>query len=388
MKVLFISNLFPDQQEDYRGQDNANLLHRLSAHCEVRALSTRPCLPSLSPRRFLPREQDAQLRPQFVPYYYIPKVGSLFNHLLFYYSTRETVRRIVNEFAPDVILSSWSYPDSCAIAVMAKSWDIPLVSICQGSDVHMYMAFPLRSQVIKANLIHANTIIPRSHKLGDILLNSGFYPSQIVPVYNGVDTSIFCLSDKVGAKAGLGLEPDAAHLLYVGNFFTVKNPSLLVRSLALVQESFPGKKVRLLMIGEGYLEDSLKSLVEELELVDSVSFHGRKGPAGVAKFMQASDLLCIPSFNEGLPNVLLESLSCGLPVVSTDVGGIGEVLNDPVCGSLVPSHEPVDYAASVTRRLQMEVDPAYIINFSKRFSWDETVLTYFRILQDALPVRT
>lgn len=388
MKVLFISNLFPDSREDYRGQDNANLLHRLSAHCEVRALSTRPCLPSFHPRSFVPREKDVGLHPEFIPYYYIPKVGSLFNHLLYFYSTRPTIRRLVSEFFPDVILSSWSFPDSCAISMMTKAWNLPLVSICQGSDVHMYMEFPLRSQVIRANLVNADRIIPRSHKLGKILVDAGFAPAQVKPVYNGVDTSIFCHADKAASKAALKLDPDAVHLLYVGNFFTVKNPSLLVRSLALAQDALPEKTIKLVMIGEGYLEESLKGLVGELGLGESVTFHGRKGPAGVAKFMQASDLLCIPSFNEGLPNVLLEALSCGLPVVSTDVGGIGEVLNDPACGSLVPSHEPSCYAAAIIHQLQMAVDPAYIINFSKRFSWDETVLTYFQILKDAVSVRT
>ncbi len=387
MRVLFISNLFPDEKENYRGQDNANLLHRLSDHCSVRVLSTRPVRPFRRVPTYIPRLQDAPLRPLFVPYYYIPKVGSLFNHILFYYSTRGSIQNLIGDFSPDVILSSWSYPDSCAVAKIAKVCDIPLVSICQGSDVHMYMRFPLRSLVIRTNLTLAETVIPRSWKLGRILVGAGFSPTHVTPIYNGVDTSIFHPGDKLAAKMSLGLREGSRYLLYVGNFYTVKNPSLLVRAFAKAKETYSGSDLQLVMIGEGYLLPELEELARTLGVSEAVSFLGRKVPWEVAQFMRAADLLCIPSFNEGLPNVLLESLSCGLPVVSTDVGGISEVLDNVNCGVLVSSFCPVDFSQAILGRLQIEIDPSSIVDLSKEFSWDKTVLSYFRILQDAASIR-
>ena len=92
MKILFHSNLFPDDREVYRGQDNANLLHRLAESAEVRVISPRPLLPFRTPPPVRAREQDG-FKPIFRHFRYIPKVGSSVNHHLLRAAVRKPFLR-------------------------------------------------------------------------------------------------------------------------------------------------------------------------------------------------------------------------------------------------------------------------------------------------------
>lgn len=385
MKILFISNLFPDEKSLTRGQDNANLLHHLSADHEIRVIATRPTRdPRKSSLEVKSRVRDLKFKPTFLSNFYIPKVGSLINHKLYVEVLRNAFRHLVECFHPDVVLCSWSYPDSAAVIHLCNDYQLPVVSIVQGSDAHIYMYMPLRALVVRESLSKADYVITRSIQLGNILSEKGVSPSVIQPVYNGVDKSVFFLASKTQARNRLQLELDTKYLLYVGNFYTVKNPQLLIDSFSIVLQAVNKMNVHLLLIGEGYLKEKLVRMIEESRISEHVTFLGRKSSGEVANYMQSSDLLCIPSFNEGLPNVLLESLSCGLPVVSTDVGGISEVLFDSRCGTLVNSFDTKAYSEAILSRLSQEADTDFIAGFSEQFSWPQTIDRYNEILSLAL----
>src|SRR5436190_22030923 len=122
MKVLFISNLFPDAANPNLGIYNAQLLKHLAKLCEVRVLAPRPTRgipPFWFPKQFGCREQDKMFAPVYAPSAYVPKIGSPFNHLLMARSIEPALKRIREEFPFNVALSSWIYPDSCAVAKLA-----------------------------------------------------------------------------------------------------------------------------------------------------------------------------------------------------------------------------------------------------------------------------
>ena len=153
MKLLFVSNLFPDATDPVRGLDNACLLRYLRPHCEsVRAVALRPTL-SLKrlgdPSRYWhPREEDAWLSPIYVPVSYVPKFGSRWNHRLMARALSARLEALRREGAFDVILGSWLYPDGCALARLAPRLRFPFVLICQGSDAHQYLDMPVRRRLI------------------------------------------------------------------------------------------------------------------------------------------------------------------------------------------------------------------------------------------------
>jgi teichuronic acid biosynthesis glycosyltransferase TuaC len=109
MRLLFVSNLFPDQHEPYRGLDNATLLHTLRGRAETRVLAFRPTLPWRR-KKWMARPEDAPLRPHYVPTLYIPKFGHRWNHLLYARALRPVLAALRREAPIEAVLASWLSP--------------------------------------------------------------------------------------------------------------------------------------------------------------------------------------------------------------------------------------------------------------------------------------
>jgi len=369
LKLLFVSNLFPDTAEPYRGLDNVTLLHHLADRWEIRALAVRP---TLRPRSWQPREQDSKFAPQYIATPYIPKIGSRWNHRLMARALRGPIRELRKQFAFDVVLSSWMFPDSCAIAELARELDFPFAAIAQGSDVHQYLKIPARREIMTRVLPRASAIITRSAELSRLLGDAGLPCERLHPVYNGVDLDLFQPGDKAAARRELGLPADAPIILFVGNFYEIKNPLIPPTALAnLSTVSFKTPPV-LVMVGGGHLVQEVRHLADRLPIKDRVILAGRTNAAGVARYMQAADALCLPSQNEGVPNVILEAFACGLPVIASRVGGIPEVHPGDDFGRLVSPAEPATFAAAFQEILLAPPPAERMRQHALQFSWTRT----------------
>ncbi len=373
MKVVFISNLFPDQKESYRGLDNATLLHELSNEMEFRVLSPRPRLPWNSRKSRQPRDMDTKFCPVYPEYLYVPKFGSAFNDHLFARAIRQPLEDLKREFDFKLILVAWTFPDACAVAKLAPKFRVPFVTIVQGSDAHVYLQMPVRREKIVKALTQASSSITRSAKLGHLLAKAGVPENKLSPVYNGVDLEIFHVGNKQESRRQLGLQ-ELPTILFVGNFLPVKNPFLLIEAHA--QLCRQGPRVQLVMIGAGPLESEARQLAQTLGFGDLVRFAGRKSVTEVAEHLRASNLLCLSSENEGVPNVVLEAFASGVPVVTTDVGGISEVLNQPFLGELVPRGDQEALANGLRKWIQADVDPLRIRKRGEHFSWPRAAAEY------------
>ena len=115
-----------------------------------------------------------------------------------------------------------------------------------------------------------------------------------------------------------------------------------------------------------------------------VFWAGAQKPAQVARYLRACDVLCLPSLNEGMPNVLLEALASGKPVAATNVGGIAEVLNQPKLGKLVASDDAGEMASALNDILSRTPDEAEIARTGRTYSWVDTAKAYFDLLQAAV----
>jgi glycosyltransferase involved in cell wall biosynthesis len=387
MKLLFVSNLFPDATAPGHGQINATVLHQLARHCEIRVIAPRPVLPFKSWRGCLPREQDRRFQPLYIRTFYIPKFGGPWNHRLMARALREPVRRVRAEFPFEVVLGAWVYPDACALDLLAPELRAPLVAIAQGTDVHSYLQMPLRRHAIVQALSRAAATITRSKDLSTRLHEAGVPFLKLRPIYNGVDTAIFRPAEALAARKELGLPPDARMLLYVGNFLPVKNPLLLVGAHAKLART-SAEPCELVMIGSGPLEKQIRHLANAGGFAANVRLVGRKAPAEVARYMQAADVLCVPSKQEGVPNVILEAFACGLRTVATRVGGIPEVLDKPFLGRLVPSADMDALAEALGQTLMAPPDRDAILRHAANFSWEQTTQRYMSVLEEACEART
>lgn len=372
-RLLFFSNLFPTAAEPYRGLDNATLLHALEPHFDIRVLSPRPSLP-WSRAHFAARPGDASLQPRWSRAAYLPKIGSPVNHLLMAASVRGDFESVLREFRPAVLLSSWIYPDSCA-ALRLAAGRLPVVSIAQGSDIHQYLTMPGRRGIILGTLPGAGAVITRSRELSRILVEAGFPAGKLHTIYNGVCLETFQPRDQAAARREAGLPAEGRVILFVGNFYPVKNPLLLIEACARMAE-----KPLLVMAGGGPLEPDCRELARRLGIGSRVIFAGRKSPGEIARLMNAADLLALPSRNEGVPNVILEAFASGLPVVASRVGGIPEVIDRDFLGHLTPPGDVAALAAALDEQLATPRDQDAIRRHGESFSWQAAAEAYRSIL--------
>lgn len=152
---------------------------------------------------------------------------------------------------------------------------------------------------------------------------------KIVP--NGIDLGPFGLHVQCGTESQLG-QGTGLRLITVSNLVPGKGHRFLLEALSLAKKQTDG--LSLTVVGDGTLREELESLVEYLGLQDSVCFVGHQ--ENPLCFLQNSDVALCPSFSEGLPNVVLEAMAAGLPVIASDVGGIPDLIKSGRTGLLVP----------------------------------------------------
>src|SRR5262249_33969305 len=128
-------------------------------------------------------------------------------------------------------------------------------------------------------------------------------------------------------------------------------------------------QTRLAVIGNGEQLETLKSRAAAAGFADRLLLPGRLSSAQVAEWMRAATLFCLPSHSEGCPNVIVEALACGRPIVATNVGGIPELV-DEQCGILVPAREPSQLCQALNAALSKPWDTARIATTYRR-SWEE-----------------
>ena len=379
-RLLFISNLFPDDAEPYRGLDNATVLHALADRWEIRVIAVRPRLPFCG-RKCVARAEDGVFRPHYVPANYVPRFGHRVNPALMAQALAGPLRVLRGQF--DVALSSWIYPDSCAVARLAREQGFPFAAIAQGSDVHQYLRIPARRKIIAADLPGAAAVITRSADLANQLAAVGLTREKLHPIYNGIDHDCFQSGDRAAARKELGLPEGARIVLFVGNFYPIKHPMLLLEAFSEVRADIEFENTMLVFVGGGPLEDDLRWRANR-DCAESVIFAGRRDAAGVARCMQAADALCVPSAYEGVPNVILEAFACGLPVIASRVGGIPEVHPGDKFGRLVPPGDiPALYDALRTV-LRDRLDREPIRGHARQFTWARAADAYDRVLRAAL----
>jgi glycosyltransferase involved in cell wall biosynthesis len=227
----------------------------------------------------------------------------------------------------------------------------------------------------------ADRILVNADAVRDWLVGEeGYDPANIVVIRNGVDTTRF-----TGAPAGdrirseLGIRADARLVVVVSRLTRMKGLEQFLASAAALKQRYPG--LRFLIVGETsppdpeYLRE-LEHLSAALGVADRVVFTGRR--SDVPAVLSAADVAVMPSLNEALSNVLLESMAAGAPVVATRVGGTPEALEDGETGLLVPAGDAAAITTAVSRLLDdralaCRLGQAARARIADRFSVDRMV---------------
>lgn len=187
-----------------------------------------------------------------------------------------------------------------------------------------------KEQQFESLLWHAsNRVVCNAKALKDFVTKRhSVAPERVEVVPNGVDTDYFTPDES--------LRSPNPTILYLGRMVKIKDPMTALKAFNILSQRIP--EARMLMIGNGYLQSYLKAYAEEHNLTDKVTI--RLGTTDVRPYLRKAWMLALSSVSEGLPNVILEAMSCGLPVVATAVGGNPEVVTNGVTGLLAPASDP------------------------------------------------
>ncbi len=383
MRILVVTSQFPVAGEPNRGRPVLQTVRALSRLAQVQVLNPVAMYPRWAqPRSYLARGGDPAIAVEgcdvrFPTYPALPALTRPFNG----HMCARALHAPLRAFAPDVVLSYWLYPDAFGAMRAARRAGIPLVAGARGSDLRVRDAVSraLTRPVVRA----ARRLLVVSEDLGRVAVDRyGAEPARIRAIPNGCDASIFHPRSRTEARAALGIDPDARLVVYVGRLVPEKGLRELLDACAVLVREDP--RLQLALVGEGPMRGEIDARLAALPAL-RIRLPGAQGPTDVARWMAAADVVTLPSYSEGHPNVLVEALACGRPVVATPVGGIPEVV-DADCGVLVPARDAAALAEGLRAALARRWDEAAL---SRRFSrsWEQVAAETLLACEEAVAER-
>lgn len=345
MKIWVVTALFPTKGEPYRGAAIWSTLRELSSYADVECFCPLARYPArLTPRNFRHLAQHAEterygVRSRTVEYFAIPGATRSLNGKTIYRS----LRRSVPPLAPDLILGFYIYPEAYAAVRLGETLDVPVVIGSRGSDLRKIDGAPFVQKMTRSAVQRADAVLCVSSDLAEIAQRLGAAPQKVHTIRNGVDGDVFCPQGQGQARSALNLPVSSQLVLFVGRLSALKGVPQLVDAMARLRSR---GSWHLALVGEGSIEWDLRRQVRDLGIQDRVTFVGELTAHEIAAWMNASDFLCLPSESEGCPNVVVEALSCGTPVVATAVGGIPELVNER-SAVLMPTNTPAAIAEAL-----------------------------------------
>jgi glycosyltransferase involved in cell wall biosynthesis len=321
-------------------------------------VATYPSIKLLEPRGYRYRRahlsyQPPELKATYFEYPVFPLITRPVNG----YTCANYLTPYLTAFRPNVILNYWLYPEGMGAVRVAHKLKVPVIVGCIGSDI-CRISDSITFRLTLKTLREASHIITVSEDLRRRVIEMGLAGDKVTTILNGCDSTTFHPRDRAEARQRAGLEADAEIVLFVGWLSPTKGLAELMDAFIGLRDSRP--KLRLALIGEGSYEEDIQQKAQAAGIMDRLLLPGRMSSEEVARWMAACDVFCLPSYSEGCPNVVVEALASGRPVVATDVGGIPELV-DERCGLLVPAKD--------TAKLQDALDA------SLRESWDAEAIS-------------
>ena len=288
---------------------------------------------------------------------------------------RGVMRRLQAEFRPDLIDAHFLYPDGYAASLLAREFDLPLTITIRGSKDEWLIGTD-REPKLREAMQAATGLIAVSEALkNNVAVALGVDAAKVAVIGNGVDLDKFHPVDKLEARRRLGIAPDAKVLIGVGNLIPTKGFHRIIPLLPSLRLAHPS--LVYLIVGDSATHSDMRQRLEDLArehgVEDVVRFCGRQPHEELKWYYGAADLFAQATEFEGWSNVFLEAMGCGVPVVTTRVGGNAEVVADPVVGELVEFWNPAAFGEATMRGLSRDWDREAIIAYATLNTWDHKI---------------
>jgi len=244
------------------------------------------------------------------------------------------------------LIQSHEFTTNCYATLAARLARVPIVCTVHGKSYYPTRYY--RRAAYRWAARKADAFVAVSEDLARFLNRRlGIPERRLRVILNGVDLTRYgpAPAARAAVRKALDLPADGFVALTVAALFEVKAHADLIDAAAIVLRTHPG--ALFLFAGEGPLEQDLRDRAERLGVAKRIRFLGFR--RDVPELLAASDVFVLPSQSEGLPVSVVEASAAGLPVVATDVGGTGEVVEHDRTGLLVPARDPERLAAAIGR---------------------------------------
>lgn len=381
-RLLVLSSLFPSASMPAAGVFIRERMFRVGHVLPIVVVAPQPWFPLQGlVRRFrphfrVPSEPFEVMdgvevhRPRFLC---IPGVMKWSDGLFMALSVLGTVRGLVRRHRIDLLDVHFGYPEGFAGALLGRWLGLPVMLTLRGkeqrqalTDVRRPLAWALRG---------ADRLITVSDALRAVAIELGVDPARVDVVGNGIDLEKFHPLPQAEARARLDLPADAQVIVSVGTLTERKGFHRVIDCLPELLKRHP--RLHYLVVGgagpEGDWSERLRVQVEHHGLADRVHFLGRCASEDLKLPLSAADLFVLATSYEGWANVFLEAMACGLPVVTTRVGGNEQVVNSDDLGLIVPFGDQNALSRAISEALTRSWDRGRIIQYAQDNTWDRRI---------------
>lgn len=355
--LVIITNLYPLPWEPNRATFNKQQFELLQDDYDLSIL-----IPVAFPEWFKQRKQIKQSsHTRYIPYFYLPKIGRRFYSVFMFLSIVLHSGIWLKKRNPSTIMASWAFPEAVAASWLSRLYKTKFFFKVHGSDINLHGKIPARSKQILAAANTAQGILSVSKALAHELEIIGVDPKKIKVIYNGVN------HDKFGLVHSAKIPND--YCLYIGNLKHDKGVMELIEGFNQIKEQHPN--LHLVYAGFGVMHNKLIQYVSAHNLIERVTFLGNVAHDELPAWLSNATALCLPSYNEGVPNVVLESMAAGTPVLATSVGGIPEVVDENICGKLISPKDANAVAKGLNALLSCQWSREKIQQHASQFTWQK-----------------
>lgn len=335
LNVLALSYLFPNRAQPAYGIFVFNRLKAIQNFCNIKVIAPIQWYPLIHRVRGVLWGANIPLRDEFggMEVYHprfpvIPRYLKWIDAVTYFLAARSVVKnlKIRESFEFDLVDVHWTYPDIVAGYILARKYDRRFIVTVRGHEALYLGENTLRRRMVTYLLRKADFVITLSDELRSLVLNLGIAPEKASVILNGVDLSRFHPLDRDACRQQLDLPTRSKIIISVGRLTEGKGHHELVRIMPDISKA---EDVQLYIIGGVNPEDDfshvLRAMITNLKL-KNVHLIEQVEHEMLPSWYNAADLFCLATKREGCPNVVLEALSCGTPVVVTDVGAVSQMV--------------------------------------------------------------
>jgi N-acetyl-alpha-D-glucosaminyl L-malate synthase BshA len=204
--------------------------------------------------------------------------------------------------------------------MLKKKKDLKIITTLHGTDITLVGLEPSFLPLVRFSIENSDGVTAVSRFLKEKTLTNYSCEKEIEVIPNFVDTELFKPNNNCDFRKHLAPQGEKL-LVHTSNFRTVKRVTDTIRIFEKVQKEIPAK---LILVGDGPERSECERLCRQLELFDKVKFLGKQD--GLVEILSSCDIFLIPSQSESFGLAALEAMACGLPVISSSVGGLPELV--------------------------------------------------------------